>query len=142
MQKFRNLWQNGRKLRRKKFYGIGPLVQTVYMNAIPISIVNCIETKTVKMTVKWRWLIGYLWHQRPIPTLNPCITQFVTKHLFTQVCRHSWVESFVPTILPPRVQIPSTSFLLFHLLSNLFNTCICIEKRTKINEKRPGLGCI
>ena len=45
--------------------------------------------------------------------------------------RHSSVVSSAPTILQPRVQIPSSPSMLFS---------ICIEKRTKINKKRSGLA--
>ena len=51
---------------------------------------------------------------------------------------HSSVVLSVPTILRPRVRIPSTPSMLFF---NLYRwNCIWNEKRTKINKKRPGLA--
>ena len=37
------------------------------------------------------------------------------KHTFCKWCRHSSVDSFAPSILPPRVQIPSTPSKLFSI---------------------------
>ena len=54
--------------------------------------------------------------------------------------RHSSVVLSVPTILRPRVRIPSSPSMLFF---NLYRwNCIWNEKRTKINKKRPGLAHI
>ena len=49
----------------------------------------------------------------------------------TKGARHSSLVLSTPTILQPRVRIPTTPSMLF---SN------CNEKRTKINKKRPGLA--
>ena len=61
------------------------------------------------------------------------------KHLLYKLClsRHSSVDSSAPTILPPRVQVPSTPSMLFHLqyLCYIFH-----GKRMKLNKKRPGLA--
>ena len=49
-------------------------------------------------------------------------------------CRHSLVDLSAPTILLPRVQVPSTS-------SKLVSFIVIFEhKRRKINKRRPGLA--
>ena len=53
-------------------------------------------------------------------------------------CRHSSVESSAPSILLSRVRIPSIpSTSTLFLFSLLYYICYFIEKRTKINKKRP-----
>ena len=51
--------------------------------------------------------------------------------------RHRSVVSSAPTILQPRVRIPSSPSTLFFSKLYYLN---CIEKITKINKKRPGLA--
>ena len=53
-----------------------------------------------------------------------------------QGCHHSSVDLSAPTILLPRVRVPSTQSTLFHLLYLYY---ICHVKITKINKNRPGL---
>ena len=52
-------------------------------------------------------------------------------------CRHSSVDSSAPTILLPRVRVPSTSSTLFHLqyLCYIFHV-----KRMKIKQKEARFG--
>ena len=84
--------------------------------------------------------VGY--YDRSIsPWRQNCCRKVPKKNRRHMGCRHSSVEQSAPTILPPRVRIPSKpSKLLFHLQSNLCYICHCIVKRTKINKKRPGLA--
>ena len=51
--------------------------------------------------------------------------------------RHSSVQSSAPTIMPPRVRVPSTPSMLFRLQYLCY---ICPVKRTKINKKEAGFG--
>ena len=50
-------------------------------------------------------------------------------------CRHSSVDSSAPSILPPRVRVPSTPSMLFLIYICHLNWNV---KGTKINKKRPG----
>ena len=54
--------------------------------------------------------------------------------------RHSSVDSSVSSILKSRVQITSIPSILFSIYSLLYCICHCIEKRKKVNKKRPGLA--
>ena len=45
----------------------------------------------------------------------------------------------MPTILPSQVRIPRTSHTLLYGIILYYN-CHCVEERTKINKKRPGLA--
>ena len=51
------------------------------------------------------------------------------------VCHHSWVDSSLPVILLPRVQVPRTPSMLLSIYIDL-----CHVEKTKINKKRPGLA--
>ena len=65
-----------------------------------------------------------------------------TKNVHHWCGRNSSVESSAPTILWPRIQIPSTSTTFFKFI--LFKLYIChwkgIVKRTKIKKKWPELA--
>ena len=52
-------------------------------------------------------------------------------------CRHSSVDSSAPSILLPRVRVPSTPSMLFSIYICHLNWNV---KRMKINKKRPGLA--
>ena len=55
--------------------------------------------------------------------------------------RHSSVDSSVPSILLPRVWLPSTpSMLLSFIVKFVHILSMWCEKRTKINKKRPSLA--
>ena len=56
-------------------------------------------------------------------------------------CRHSSVDSSAPSILPPRVRLPSMPSTLFSIIVKfvLYLSMQC-EKRTKINRKEAGFG--
>ena len=56
-------------------------------------------------------------------------------------CRHCSVDSSVPSILPPRVRLPSMPSTLFSIIVKfvLYLSMWC-EKRTKINKKEAGFG--
>ena len=51
--------------------------------------------------------------------------------------RHSSVDSSTPTILPPRVRVPSTPSML---LSNYID--LCHVEKTKINKKEAGIDTL
>ena len=93
------------------------------------------------------------WHVERLSDKITFTFQFLlsTKSVWTEMkkvknigqgCRHSSVDSSVPSILPPRVRVPSTPSMLFQLI--LFKLYICHlnwnVKRTKIYKKRPGLA--
>ena len=50
------------------------------------------------------------------------------------------MDSSVPSILPPRVRVPSTPLRFYCQI--LYCNCLCVEKRMKINKKRLGLAHI
>ena len=50
-------------------------------------------------------------------------------------CRHSSVESSAPTILPPRVRVPSMPSTLFHLFV-LYLSC----EKNENKQKEAGFG--
>ena len=52
------------------------------------------------------------------------------------VWRHGTVDSSAPSILPPRVWVPSTP----STLSSIIKLCKVKSEKTKINKKRPGLA--
>ena len=53
-------------------------------------------------------------------------------------CRHSSVDSSVPSILPPRVRVPSTpSMLFFNLYLSFELEC---EKNEKNKQKEAEIG--
>ena len=54
--------------------------------------------------------------------------------------RLSSVDSSAPSILQSRVRIPSTPS--FSIYSQLYYICHCIEDRTRISKKKPGLDHI
>ena len=68
--------------------------------------------------------------------------QVTTRHRPTQIvlagCRHSSVVSSVPTILLPRVRVPSTPSTLLSLVVK-FVLYLSIENNEYIQKKRPGL---
>ena len=69
--------------------------------------------------------------QCSMPILLICIA------LTVQGGRHCSVDTSAPSILWSRVRIPSTSkFFPFMVYYTIF----IMKKRTKINEKRPGLA--
>ena len=49
--------------------------------------------------------------------------------------RHSSVDSSTPTILPPRVRVPSTPSMLLSIYVDL-----CHVEKTKINKKGARIG--
>ena len=55
----------------------------------------------------------------------------LNQDLVIKECRHSSVDLSAPTILPPRVRVPSTQSTFFTV-----KYCHCVEKRTEINKKR------
>ena len=78
----------------------------------------------------------YLITTKLITTKLTQVAYFVVVRTMIKGGHHSSVVSSAPTILRPRVCIPSTP-------STLFSICIiqnCIEKITKMNKKRPGLA--
>ena len=67
--------------------------------------------------------------------------RFFTQTIPTRGCCNSSVDSSAPSILPPRVRVPSTPSMLFQFI--LFKLYICQlnsnVKRTKINKKEAGI---
>ena len=53
-------------------------------------------------------------------------------------CRHSSVNSSAPTILPPRVRVPSTPSMLLSFIVTFVLYLSC--EKNEINKKRPGLA--
>ena len=53
-------------------------------------------------------------------------------------CCHSSVDSSAPTILPPRVRVPSTPSMLLSFIVKFVLYLSC--EKNEINKKRPGLA--
>ena len=56
----------------------------------------------------------------------------------TEGCCHSSVESPAPTILPPRVWVPSTPSMLLSFIVKFVRYLSC--EKNEINKNRPGLA--
>ena len=52
-------------------------------------------------------------------------------------CRYKSLDSSAPTILPPRVRIPTAPAIIVKFVLHLFLHC----EKNKNKQKEPGLGC-
>ena len=64
--------------------------------------------------------------------------KFVPQQVLGMGCRHSSVDSSAPTILPPRVRVPSTLSMPFSF--KVFVLSLSCEKNENKNKKEAGFG--
>ena len=69
-----------------------------------------------------------VWIEHPLKMLT-------TIKSLRKVCQQGSVDSSAPTILPPRVRVPSTPSMLLSIYIDL-----CHVEKTKINKKEARIG--
>ena len=89
-------------------------------------------------TVRWPWCRAYRRgpHLPPCCTNNESMVKCFQTNIWLKGCRHSSVDESVPTILPPRVRVPSTPSMLlsFGVKFVLYLSCEKNENKQKDAE--------
>ena len=94
---------------------------------------NTTATTSIRCLKRFKFDIGISRASLHRPSAHPTLHLLLVKRSISG-CRHSSVDSSAPSILLPRVQVPSTPSMLLSIYIDL-----CHEEKTKINKK-AGIG--
>ena len=94
---------------------------------------NTTATTSIRCLKRFKFDIGISRASLHRPSAHPTLHLLLVKRSISG-CRHSSVDSSAPSILLPRVQVPSTPSMFLSIYIDL-----CHEEKTKINKK-AGIG--
>ena len=115
----------------------------IFLHSVPI--LSRMPTRRQKQCLRLGWQSGRFRHQRSVVRIQLSANFILTiycqlyrkNNKKTRRQRHKQI--LAPTILPPRVRVPSipSRYALYFIVKLVL---YCLVKRTKINKNMPGLA--